>query len=134
MLSGCYTYIPTIEEVAQQFSDDWEIQLPEDAKLLYYLHCSDWTEGEYYYVIGFEETPIELIEDFSYGSDNSIIGVFNELLPHMSEEEKTEIPTEYIPDGEAEYCCKSIRNSHDDSLYLLYNPECLTLYVLLYVM
>ena len=130
ILSGCFS-ICTIEDAAQRLADKFEIQLPEDAKLLYCLHCSDWTDGEDFYVISFEETPAELIEYFSYQSDDSIMDSFNAILAHMSEEEKKEIPTEYYPDSETEYCWKEVKNSYG-WLYLFYYPESLELYVMLF--
>lgn len=110
----------TIEDVADHL-DYWDIELPDDCKLL--CATSDIgfpNDGERYYMIGFENEPSEIITDFSDKCDDFVENRFFGSLEYLVS--KKGIAEEFIADSTEDYVWKYNESSDHDLIFFLYFP------------
>lgn len=124
----------TIEDVAERLKNDWEIELPENSELIYTTkHLGFTGDGKRYYVVDFKEESVEFIENFNTERDEEFENHVKTWIEEIILVTETEIPVEYKPDLEKEYLWQYIeKEKPKDDLYLLFYPDSLRLYVLMF--
>ncbi len=120
--------------VASLLKSSWDVDLPENAKVLYYVENTGFSgDGDRYYVLKYEEEPTELLENFKFERDDAFENSFRDWFGSYIDTAENEVPEEYKPDLSKEYLWFYMtKEILSDKLYLLYYPETLTLYILMY--
>ncbi len=120
--------------VASLLKSSWDVDLPENAKVLYYVENTGFSgDGDRYYVLKYEEEPTELLENFKFERDDAFENSFRDWFGSCIDTAENEVPEKYKPDLSKEYFWVYMtKEIISDKLYLLYYPETLTLYVLMY--
>lgn len=127
--SSCFeSWYISISDIVKSL-EKWGVELPEDCELLFYESDVAFTDGEYYYIVGFEEEPAELIKDFSYKRNESDEEYLDKITRRILSEEQE---ADYLPDWEANHCYSGeLKNEHNDRLYMLYYPKNTELFIVI---